>query len=206
MIVCSEIRSEARRLGWTTARLLRVAWKLSRGITTAALFLLASPILAQEPPTATGRWEARATASWVTLGGSASRTTGGLMSAIGGQYVWLVGERLELGVGAGLGLFAFAEPHWMGVLGGPSVTAALRPVKSFALGLGFNADFGRVSTCNIWGYCARFNGFYPALSAQASYDVAPHVAIEAALHVRIVETWAWSGPSVAPSAGAVFSL
>ncbi len=173
---------------------------------TVALFLLASPVLAQEPPTATGRWEARATASWVTLGGSARRTTGGLMPALGGQYVWLVSERLELGMGAGLGLYGFAEPHWMGVLGGPSVTAALRPVKALALGLGFAADFGRVSTCNSWGYCARFNGLFPALSAQVSYEVASHVAVEAALHVRIVETWAWSGPSVAPSAGAVFSL
>ncbi len=177
-----------------------------RGMLGAALILLASPALAQELGAATGRWEARATASWSTLGGAQSRTTGGLMPAIGGQYVWLVGERLELGVGASLGLYGFAEPHWMGVLGGPAATAALRPTKSVAVGLGVHADLGRVTTCNLWGYCARFNGFYPAFSAQASYDVAEHVAIEASFRIRVVETWAWSGGSYEPSVGAVFAL
>ncbi len=78
-----------------------------RALLTIALILVASPVLAQEPPTATGRWEARATASWVTLGGSASRDRSGAPRAHRGDVGMVWAERRAIGWS---GVFALITP------------------------------------------------------------------------------------------------
>lgn len=171
--------------------------------------LFAAPIIALAPvahgaeltpsePLA-NRWEAEVRGARVVLGDE--HQTGGFMPQVAARRVWAVASWADVGLGAEFGVFGFGdETHWIGVLGGPTVSGSVRPwSSSVAIGLEVGGDFGRIPVCNDWGLCLRYVGFFPSFSAKATWYASKAFAIGAALSGRPVMTLAWQGASWEPS-------
>lgn len=169
--------------------------KIATPVLLSAL-LLSDLALAEEP--GPRHWSLDASAAYVVIGGSPS--TGGIMPAVTFRRTWAPTESVTLGAGVGLGVFGLGgDSRWIGVLGGPVVSASWRPwTPPLSLTASFAADFGRVPRCNAWGWCMRWIGFFPAPSAGLSYD-SGRLGASAAVAVRVISTWEGATVSVEPA-------
>jgi hypothetical protein len=170
-----------------------------RALIIASLTLLSATACAEERE-AVGRWEVDLRGARVVLGDA--RTTGGFMPQVAGRRAFAIAPWADVSVGAEVGVFGLGdEARWIGILGGPTVGASVRPASGpVALGLTVGGDFGRLPVCNAWGLCVRYVGFFPAFSAGATYYASKAFAAGASLSARPVITLAWQGASWEPSA------
>ncbi|WP_437801145.1 hypothetical protein [Sorangium sp. So ce693] len=171
----------------------------------AAISLVSTVARAEDgtPP----RWQIDVKAAYVVLGARAARATGGIMPSVTGLHRWPVREAVDVGIGAGVGLFGLGgDARWLGVLGGPATAARIVPFRiPLSFELATRLDFGRIPVCNTWGLCSRYHGFFPAVEAGASYRSTEHMAVAATCGVRFVQKLAWSGVSVEPAVAGRFS-
>ncbi|MDI3284645.1 hypothetical protein [Polyangium sp. 15x6] len=153
-------------------------------------------------------WQFDVKASYVVLGDHAQRSTGGLMPSLSARRTFALRENVSLGLGANLGAFGlFRDAAWMGILGGPLLSASLQPSRApLSFELAAHLDFGRVPVCNAWGLCSRYLGFFPAIHLGIAYTLAKHLALVAACGVRVLRTLAWTGASVEPAVSGRFSF
>ena len=76
-------------------------------------------------------WQFDVKASYVVLGDHAKHSTGGLMPSLTVRRTIALRENVSLGLGAHLGIFGlFRDASWVGVLGGPILSAALQPARA----------------------------------------------------------------------------
>lgn len=174
---------------------------MSRMATNAASVIcyvaLLMPSIANADPRA---WDVETRASYVVIGGG--RETGGLMPSLSARHLWAPSEKVDLTLGARLGLFGLGGgSRWIGVLGGPTASAGWHPSPAWTLGAGVDFDVGRIPVCNAWGLCMRYVGLFPAAEIGGAYAVAAHAEITAALTVRVISTWAVTAPTFEPAAG-----
>ncbi|WP_437777171.1 hypothetical protein [Sorangium sp. So ce1097] len=148
------------------------------------------------------RWQIDVKAAYVVLGASGARATGGIMPSVTGMRRWPLGDAVDIGLGADVGLFGLGgDARWLGFLGGPAASTRVTPFRvPVSLDLTARLDFGRIPVCNAWGLCLRYLGFFPAVEGGAAYLSTQHVAIVATCGVRFIRTLAWSGVSVEPAA------
>ncbi len=165
----------------------------------ALVLVCAAPLRAEEP--SARPWAIETRAAYTLLGG-AGRPTGGVAPTLAARRVvwWSAGGGWGLAAGARISAFGFgADAHWLGVLTGPTIATETRPILLPAelgrvvLGLELGSDFGRVPTCNAWGACARFWGWFPTIAVMARYAASERVDAGLLFQARVVTTWAWSG-------------
>ncbi len=92
----------------------------------------------------------------VVLGARAARATGGIMPSVTGLHRWPVREAVDVGIGAGVGLFGLGgDARWLGVLGGPAAAVRVVPFRiPLSFELATRLDVGRIP-CATRGGCAR---------------------------------------------------
>lgn len=164
-----------------------------------AVITLAWPVsAAAEPPRA---WTIGVRPAYVFMG--SKRPTGGLMPRFEVLRSWTTGSGVSVALGAGFGAFGFGEPdalRWLGILGGPIVGVSGRPwAAPIEARAALHIDAGRVPTCNAWGLCILYSGFYPAAEVTLAWAPSNSASVGASLVTRRVSTIGWSGFNVEPS-------
>lgn len=163
-----------------------------------ALLLVVSSSAQAAEPLAPPAWSMGLRSAYVIMGGK--RPTGGLMPTAEVLHAWKLGGA-RFAAGGEIGAFGFGyATRWIGVLGGAVAAISGKPWSApLELRGALHASFGRVPTCNGWGLCIQYTGFYPAASIALAYEPSERVSIGAFCAARRAVTYGWTGWGVEPA-------